>query len=162
MNPFLSHPRDRMRIWRELRASLDGTLGDMAHLEMVTSYWTKAPISTPYLDYMSPSTWPDAWGLLDSNDFDQNAIGLGMFYTLLLSRDGRWVDRLGLSVIRHMDLSIERMVVVVDGRLALNYDHGAVSCWPPEGHYIIMHDYTYDSTRRVIRERPEGLLLCQA
>lgn len=159
MNPFLTHPRDRMRSWQTLRASLDAALSDAAQLETVASYWSKAPISTPYLDYLEPGTWPDAWSLIDSNDFDQNAVGLGIFYTLMLSGDRRWQDRLGMSVIRHVDLSIEQLVVIVDGSMALNYDHGMVSPWPPGGHFIVMHEYEYDPVKRSIRERPAGLLL---
>lgn len=157
VNPFLVHPRDRLKAWRHLRESCCQGMDDVGYLSKVAEFWGHAPISSPYLDYTDPGTWPDAWILIDSNDFDLNAIGLGMFYTLVLASDQRWVHRTQLMYIRNYNQSTERLVVVVDDVLVLNYQHGSPSRWPLEDPIMIMHRYIYHPATRSISEQDNTL-----
>lgn len=152
VNPFLSNPRERLNAWRNLRACCDESTDDTTYLGMVVRYWSQAPIRSQFFDYTDPSSWPDGWMLIDSGDYDHNSIGLGMFYTLLLSGDRRWRDRLQLKYLRHLDDHNERLVTVVDQSWVLNYNHGMISAWPLHGNILVLHRFAWDEVSRGIIE----------
>lgn len=147
-NPFLLNPRDRMRHWKELRQGLTSDLSDMQHLEIVSRYWATAPVKQPYMDYLDPGSWPDAWDMVHSCDFDQDMVSLGMFHTLLLAEDGRWDGRLSMMMIRRPAQSVERLVVLTETGAVLNYYHGIVAKWPMDGETKVLCRYRYDRRRR--------------
>jgi hypothetical protein len=118
-NPFLLHPRDLRKRWRDLRRQLLPNKSDAWHLDAVLSFWNMAPTTRQSLNYHDPHTWPDPWTMIDSKEFDQNSIGLGCFYTLVLSDDARWTDRVQLGLYRDHDRSMEGLCCIADKRWLL-------------------------------------------
>jgi hypothetical protein len=81
---FQQKPEDRLRSWREFRASLDLLPLDQA-LAQTAEYWVRAPF-TPYnLDPDLPHEWPDPWTLIMENSYCDVAKCLGIVYTILLT-----------------------------------------------------------------------------
>lgn len=148
-NPFLTNPKERLSRWKDLRLRLGAEMTDAEQLEAVAVFWSHAPIKQPFMDYLTPSAWPDGWEIMDSCDMDQNMVALGMYHTLVLASDGRWSNRLRLLMIRIPSESLERLVLVVDGKACLNLWHGAVCEWPPNDDVRIMHIYAQDGSRRM-------------
>jgi len=81
---FQQKPEDRLRSWREFRASLDLLPLDQA-LAQTAEYWARAPF-TPYnLDPDLPNEWPDPWTLIMENSYCDVAKCLGIVYTITLT-----------------------------------------------------------------------------
>ena len=144
-NPFLLHPQQLQKYWKDLRKSISDNSADLAKLNAVSEFWNRAPISSPYLDYLNTATWPDAWSLVDTKLLDTNTLALGMFYTLLLSDDKVWTaNRLMLAMLRNKKESWERLVCVVDGRWLLNYDRDQIIDGYEIADMCFMHMYKYN------------------
>jgi len=152
-NPFLLHSQQLRQRWKDLRSSFDGETDLIAQLQTVSDFWNQAPTSKPYLDYLDPSNWPDAWSLLDNKILDKNSLSLGMFYTLMLCGQ-RSIDpaRLRLSMVRQSSLAWEGLVCVVDDRWAIGYDANRVIDIQSIPDLFIMHTYKYDLRKRSIAE----------
>jgi|FreactcultureFD7_1027221.scaffolds.fasta_scaffold16157_2 hypothetical protein len=116
-----------MSCWKELRKNLTDDLSDIQHLELVTQFWSNAPISVRTLDWDDPGSWPDPWTFIHNNRFDESAVSVGMFYTLLLSRDSRWLgNRLQLILVSDQTRAIQRIILSVDNRWLLNLEYQKV------------------------------------
>jgi hypothetical protein len=76
------------------------------------------------LDYDAPKTWPGPWELLNNGDFDDVAKAYLMEQTLLLA--GWSGERLRLQYVRNSTAAIQTMILLVDNKWALNYQHGDV------------------------------------
>ena len=125
-NPFLCSPKSLGKQWRALRAQLTADKTDLEHLDIVVKFWSRAPLSSPFLDWDHPNTWPDPWELIAEMTFDASAVALGMEYTLLLAEDQRWTtDRLTLSLSTTIDRS-QLLTLIVDDAYVLNYEYGAI------------------------------------
>jgi hypothetical protein len=143
---FADSPATLMEHWRSLRRSLTNDLSDIVHMEMVTKFWSHAPLQKRGIDWDSPTSWPDPWTLLHNRDFDDSSISLGMFYTLLLSKDGRWsTDRLALKLINAPTLQIQKIILEIDHRWILNLEYNRVNDGDrSEQWYYIQREYDYD------------------
>lgn len=127
-NPFLNGPKQAIHAWRNFRAQLTNDKSDFDHLQMVSDFWAKAPLVTPYLDWDGPDRWPDPWELVSERKFDPSSVALGMEYTLLLSEDGRWSNgRLQLLLSESTDRTRQHLILLVDDRHVLNYYYNLVS-----------------------------------
>jgi hypothetical protein len=152
-NPFLLHPQQLRQYWKDMRKSFNAADGIETQLKTVSDFWNKAPTSRPYLDCLDTGTWPDAWLLIESKLLDHNTLGLGMFYTLLLSESKQWTaDRLKLVWLRNQTESWERLVCVVDDRWLLNYDRDSIVDAYALPDMLCMHTYKYDLHKRRIVE----------
>lgn len=145
-NPFINGKKFLPKSWRNLRSCLTSDLGDTVHLSMVCDFWKQAPVRARILDWDSPSSWPDPWTMMHEADFDESSIALGMFYTLLLSEDQRWIpDRVKILLIRDRTMEIQRLVLLVDDRWLMNLDHGVIMekdrIMP---HLLVQQRYQYD------------------
>jgi hypothetical protein len=122
---FQQKPEDRLRSWREFRASIESLPLDKA-LDQTVEFWTKAPF-TPYnLDPDVPLEWPDPWTLIMENSYCDIAKCLGIVYTILLTN-----HRAGLSIeIRQYEdpetKHVYNLAWINQGKYILNMIDGAV------------------------------------
>jgi len=83
MNPFILSYLDRLKVWHELRTSLENVDVQSTCVE-VDNFWQKSPMSSHYLHPDDIEYWPNPWELLNDNTYCYYARGLGMVYTLML------------------------------------------------------------------------------
>jgi hypothetical protein len=131
MNPFLLNPRERLANWKQLRESLKG-MPESESLTSVTKHWSQAPLSRFAYDAEDATSWPTIWEMISDNDWCRNSIAIGMEQTLRLS--GWDAKRIKLVLIKDYDLSDMMLVVQVDDRLWLNYEHATVVDIPSTRH----------------------------
>ena len=123
MNPFLMQPRELLSQWKMVRNQLR-ELPEKEQLLSVVSFWIKAPLKKMAYDPETLDDYPSPWDMMNENDWCQNSVAVGMDFTLRL---GGWsADRLQIKMIRDYDLSIQRLVLVVDGKYFLNYEYGEI------------------------------------
>jgi len=116
-----------LKSWKNLRANLTADLPDMLQLQEVVDFWSHAPISVRVLDWDDCASWPTAWNLIYQNKFDESAVSLGMFYTLIYAADGRWnADRLQLQLITDRRRCLQSIVLEVDSSWWLNLEYKQV------------------------------------
>ncbi|RYF11004.1 MAG: hypothetical protein EOO77_20350 [Oxalobacteraceae bacterium] len=127
MNPFLLGPRDRLTDWKLLRESLKG-LSEREQLAKVAHHWSKAPLARFAYDPENAKSWPTIWEMISENDWCRNSVAIGMEQTLRLS--GWNPNRIKLAYVKDHDLSDMMLVVQVDDRLWLNYEHDVVRAIP--------------------------------
>ncbi len=124
MNPFLLSEKERMLSWRELRNQISA-LPDDEKFEPLLRWWAKAPICAYAIDAYDCAQWPTPWELLNENMFCTSAVAYLMAQTLILS--GVNEARIMLTCIKGND--DERLIVVVDDSIVLNYSYGEVFAW---------------------------------
>lgn len=126
-NPFLCNSKQLSQHWRTIREQLTDDKSDLEHLNIVSKFWSYAPISAPFLNWDNPSTWPTPWELIAEMNFDQSAVALGMEYTLLLANDQRWNStRLELNLACLNDKSQQLLILIVDSQHVLNFEYGLI------------------------------------
>lgn len=124
ISPFLQGSKILLKSWKDIRKTLTGDKNDYEQLKIVVDFWSKAPTSMRILDWDDCSSWPDAWMLMHSNEFDESAISLGMFYTLLLGDDERWThDRCVLKLIKDDRHSQQKIVLEIDNKWLMNFEY---------------------------------------
>ena len=127
MNPFLVSPRERLALWKSLRASLVNLPEDQ-QLQTVAKFWAQAPVHKFAYDVERPDTWPTPWEMVSDGDWCVRSVGIGMEFTLRL---GGWdTERLRMKLIRDYDIPDILFVVEIDQKFYLNYDHGNVVSIP--------------------------------
>jgi hypothetical protein len=134
MNPFLMDPQSRLGDWKEFRKSL-AALPEDAQLVAVATYWAKAPLGKLAYDLDHPETIPSPWEMISAGDWCENSLAIGMEFTLRLA--GWNADRLQLAMIRDYDISEMKVILIIDGRLALNYSYEEVCDYPTSRHDIL-------------------------
>ena len=111
--------QDRLSSWFLFRRRLDRLPLEQAITE-VNSFWWRAPISNQYYCCDTPTDWPDPWQLLVDNTYDNIARGLGMLYTISLTKHKPDVEFL---CIRSREESCEEALVWINqGKYVLNWD----------------------------------------
>ncbi len=111
--------QDRLSSWFLFRRRLDRLPFEQA-VQEVNTFWRQAPISSQYYCCDTPSDWPDPWQLLVDNTYDNIARGLGMLYTISLTKHKPDVEFL---CIRSREASCEEALVWIDqGKYVLNWD----------------------------------------
>lgn len=113
---WFTDKQGRLQAWRDWRLSLSGLSPDAVYQEVAT-WWKFVPMITKTFDPWRQESWPDPWELIGSGSFCASAQGLGMFYSLVLSK----VDcELMLSVIDNTP----RLLVILPDKQLLNYYDG--------------------------------------
>lgn len=116
-----------LKSWKNLRANLTAELSDADQLQAVAKFWSHAPLSVRVLDWDDCASWPTAWNLIYQNKFDESAVSLGMFYSLIYAGDGRWnPNRLQLQLITDRRRCLQSIILEVDGRWCLNLEYNQV------------------------------------
>lgn len=127
MSPFLQGSKTLLKLWKELRLELSHDKDDYQHLQLVTNFWRHAPVSLRILDWDNCSSWPDPWLLIHQNEFDDSAVSLGMFYTLILSTDERWtIDRCQLQLIKDDLHSRQKIILQIDNKWLMNFEYNKI------------------------------------
>ena len=119
MNWFLLSLEDRLRVWKELRNSLE-TMDDATKLQTVAEFWAKAPLKTIAYDINDADTWPTPWEMIRNNDWCRSSVAIGMENTLRLS--GFPSERMALKLILDREIQEMLLVLIVDETWVLNYD----------------------------------------
>ena len=87
----------RLDSWNQLRNQVKDLPIELA-LEIINSWWFRAPWCGYHLHWDDRLDWPDPWQLLSDNLYCEVARGLGIFYTLkLLGRDSLSSSRMVLD-----------------------------------------------------------------
>ena len=115
---FQQKPEDRLRSWREFRATIESLPLEQA-LTQTAEFWARAPFVPYNLDIKDSDSWPDPWTLVEENVYCDIAKCLGIVYTLSLCK-------------HKMDLDIE-LCVYVDTNTGYEYN----LAWINQGKYIL-------------------------
>jgi hypothetical protein len=124
MNPFLLPEKDRLLSWRELR-NLIQAASDLEKYNLLVKWWSRAPICAYSIDLHDCTHWPTPWELLNENMFCTSAIAFMMAHTLALTG----FDKSRIKLVYVRGNSDERLVVVIDDVVTLNYSYGELFEW---------------------------------
>lgn len=119
-NIWMLSPDDRLREWRSFRKQIS-TLGTEQQLESVIAWWKMAPLGTRVIDIYNSNDWPDPWELIHKGEFDENAIALGMAYSIQLLE-----KQTELCLLQDRADHFLGLIVLVDKTHILNYTYGIV------------------------------------
>ena len=115
---WFTDKHSRLQAWRDWRLSLTDMPLDAVYQEVAT-WWKFVPMISKTFDPWRQESWPDPWEMVGTGSFCPNAQGLGMFYSLVLSK----VDcELMLSIIDDNP----RLMVILPNKKLLNYYDGEV------------------------------------
>lgn len=155
VSPFLQGSKILLKLWKELRSQLTSDKTDQQHLQLVINFWSKAPVGVRALDWDDCGSWPDAWLLIHLNEFDESAVALGMFYTLILSEDERWSsDRCKLLLIKDDVLSQQKIVLSIDNQWFMNYEYRKIIAVNDiSNDYYVQQVYDFDGKNYVIKKQ---------
>ena len=116
---WLDRFEDRLKSWSELRLDCEELSLEQA-LDRIAEWWGHAPRMHNIIHWNDQNNWPDPWGLLADNSYDELALALGMSYTVSM------IDKFDCSVEivqAKDDQGMEYNLVLVDDRkYILNYD----------------------------------------
>ena len=151
MNPFLESPDNRIKLWRSFRKSLTAEQNELNQLINVVEYFSKAPESSLTIDVDNPKSWLTPWELLYQGDFCPNGIAYLMEQTLLYAEGGSWTcDRVQLKLVNDYVYSVVKLIVIVDNKYALNYEHNRVVEWAAvKDNCMILNEYNFNPTSKL-------------
>jgi len=118
---WLMSPNARLKKWRSFRKDLV----NLEYMDAITAcveLWSSAPISSRVLDIYNTDTWLRPWDLLWSGDLDQDAITLGMAYTLQLGG----ISDNEIRLVQDQNKTFLKLIVVVDNQYVLSYSYGEI------------------------------------
>lgn len=109
--------------WRDFRETIK-SLPEEMKIKEALRYWEKSALVNFVLDYEDPEQWPTPWELISDDYYDSIVISIMIVETLILS--GFHHERFELRYI-HNDYDSSRfMIVIIDGKLVLNYSYGEI------------------------------------
>ena len=73
---------ERLTAWREFRDRLET---DDAALQLTLQLYQQCPLTHTKTNFFDRSTWPQAWNLIEKNDYNTVDRLLGVWYTLRLT-----------------------------------------------------------------------------
>ena len=116
---WLDRFEDRLKSWSELRLDCEELSLEQA-LDRIAEWWGHAPRMHNIIHWNDQNNWPDPWGLLADNSYDELALALGMSYTVSMLEK---FDCLVEIAQAKDDQGLEYNLVLVDDRkYILNYD----------------------------------------
>ena len=153
ISPFLQGSKILLKNWKDLRKNLTSNHSDYEQLNIVVNFWSNAPTSIRILDWDYCTLWPDAWQLIHSNNFDESAISLGMFYTLILGEDERWTsDRCSLNLIKDDIRSQQKIVLRIDNKWLMNYEYKKITVLNDvKDSFFVQQTYSFDGKNHYIK-----------
>lgn len=113
-------PQERLKEWRKFRKSVEH-LDDEELLRKVVDWWKLTPIGSKTIDPYDNKDWPNPWDLIHDGNFDENAVTLGMAYTLHLLD---WPCEVAL--VQGIENKYIGLVVIVDDEHVLNYNYDTI------------------------------------
>lgn len=127
MNPFLLPTSQLLQVWKTIRDNMVN-LEEQEQISSVVDFWSQCPLATFAYDPEALDAYDTPWEMMHRNDWCQNSVAVGMEFTLRLGDFPS--DKLIIKMIRDYDASIQRLVVEIDGKYWLNYEHGTISPIP--------------------------------
>lgn len=135
MNPFLLSGPECLTAWKSLREDIK-LMSEPEALAAVADWWAQAPLMRMAYDFEDCSEWPSPWEMIHQRDWCPYSVAIGMEFTLRLA--GWEPERLKLAVIRDYDISDQRMLLIIDGTVVLNYSVGVVEEYPRTKHDVLV------------------------
>lgn len=143
MNPFFLRPDEQIAEWKLLREEIK-LLDDDAAFQRVAEYWGDAPLLKMAYDPEDCTEWPSPWEMVAAGDWCPFSVAIGMEFTLRLA--GWDPERMELVTIRDYNISEQKMILKIDGRIALNYSVGTVEAFP-ESNFDVLAAFKNDGKR---------------
>lgn len=116
-----STPEERISKWKEFRDEIRSN-DEEELLNKVAEFFADVPVSTRYIDFYTPSSWPTPWEILYDKLFCPNSVSLLVYHTLALILDYERVE-----IILIEDDKDRFLVPIVDKKYILNYILGEIS-----------------------------------
>ena len=90
---------------------------------------------------------------MHQNEFDESAISLGMFYTLILSDDERWtIDRCQLKLIKDDIRCQQKIILEVDNKWLMNFEYKKITTVnSAKENYLMQQLYSFDGKNHSIK-----------
>lgn len=111
--------QERLADWYQLRqAAASEELP--AQLQLINTWWFRAPIVNRVVTWDNPAEWPTPWDLLVNNGYCDLARALGIVYTLLL------LDRQLYTNLEIISTGQDNLVQIDSGKYILNWAPGEV------------------------------------
>lgn len=150
MNPFLSSSTERIKSWKNIRQSLTSDLSDETHFRIILDYFKYAPELSSYIDVDNPNSWPSPWDLIYTCNLCRDGIGYLIEQTLFYSNCNRWTtDRVELVYLKDVKYSKMNLMVLIDKKIVLNYNHSDYILWDTiEKDSIILNRYEYNENTK--------------
>ena len=121
-NVWQESPNSRLKLWRKFRKDLSLIDDDDQVLHAIIDWWKGAPIESRILDCYNSDNWPDPWELIYNDKYDDNAVALGMCYTMDLID---WPCT--LQLIQCNKKSEIKLILNIDDVYILNYTYGIIN-----------------------------------
>lgn len=129
-------PEERLKLWRKFRKDNEH-LEDLECLQAVLDWWKFTPLGSRAIDPYNRETWPDPWELVFEGNFDENAVALGIAYTLHLMD---WPCTVAL--VQDIEKTFFGLVVIVDDHYILNYNYGEIGIYSKINDIEILESYS--------------------
>jgi|TARA_B110000438_G_scaffold298068_1_gene345565 hypothetical protein len=113
--------KSRLKRWRELRKEIVEISNIEKQLRVVIDFWKTTPLGTGAIDPYNESTWPNPWDLLNTNNYDENVVGLCIAYTLHYSD-----IPCRILLVQNVENNEIKLIVLVDDLHILNYNYDTV------------------------------------
>jgi hypothetical protein len=134
MNVFFLPPDEQVARWKALREEI-AAMPETDALQRVADYWAKAPLMKMAYDPEDCSEWPSPWEMIHNGDYCPYSVAIIMEATLRLA--GWEPSRMRLATIRDYDISDQMMILIIDGKVVLNYSVGMVQEYPTTRHDVL-------------------------
>lgn len=144
---FDVHPQYRFGAWRDFRKTLDRQDPHKC-LSAVAHYWSNAPLSNQFLAPDLIEDWPDPWHLIYDGVYDDLAIALGMYYTLMID------NPCSVYCLQVLNNRSNQKYIVVDQEIkyAINWHHSeTVNISQITGDYKIQYQYCWQDFQHLIK-----------
>ena len=109
--------QERLADWYHLRQAASA-VELPAQLQLINTWWFRAPIVNRVVTWDNPSEWPTPWDLLVNNGYCDLARALGIVYTLML------VDPPQYNTLEIIATEKDNLVQVDSGKYILNWAPG--------------------------------------
>jgi len=110
---------ERLIFWRDFREQLQQYSIEEQHSRTL-NLWKSAPLSNQFLSPDLIEEWPDPWELITNNYYDEIAVSLGIYYTLVLETGS--LDYIIQCV--EGTCGLTTFVLHLPSKTTLNYDWG--------------------------------------
>ena len=111
----------RLRRWRGFRKEIEEIDSLIDQLRVVVDFWKTTPLATRIIDPYDIGTWPNPWEMLNTNEYDENVVALGIAYTLHYININCRV--LLVQNIKNREI---KLIILVDDLHILNYNYNSI------------------------------------
>ena len=134
-DPWQQPLKSRLRRWRKLRKEIVEISNIKEQLQVVIDFWKTTPLSTRAIDPYDESTWPNPWDLLNTNNYDENVVGLCIGYTLYYSNIPSRI-----LLVQNVENNEIKLIVLVDDLHILNYNYNKIDTKKVMNEFNVLND----------------------